>query len=41
MRADKLKATGYGESKPLSSNNTRKGQANNRRIEFKYIQEGE
>ena len=41
MRADKLKATGYGEANPLSSNNTGKGQANNRRIEFKYLQEGE
>jgi OOP family OmpA-OmpF porin len=41
MRADRLKAMGYGEAKPLSDNSTRKGQANNRRIEFKYLQEGE
>jgi outer membrane protein OmpA-like peptidoglycan-associated protein len=41
MRADKLKTAGYGETKPLSSNNTKKGQANNRRIEFKYLQAGE
>ena len=41
MRADRLKVAGYGEAHPLSDNNTRKGQADNRRIEFSYLQEGE
>lgn len=41
MRADRLKAAGYGEANPLSDNNTIEGQANNRRIEFSYLQEGE
>lgn len=41
MRADRLKVVGYGEAHPLSDNNTSKGQADNRRIEFSYLQEGE
>jgi len=41
LRSDKIKARGYGEANPLSENSSRKGQALNRRIEFKYISEGE
>ncbi len=32
---DRLEAIGYGESKPIASNKTRDGKAENRRIEFK------
>ncbi len=38
---DRLVVQGYGESRPLSDNSTEKGQAQNRRIEFKYLREGE
>ncbi len=41
VNANKLKARGYGEVHPLSDNSSRKGQALNRRIEFKYVNEGE
>jgi len=41
LRPERLKARGYGEVNPLSENSTRKGQALNRRIEFKYLSEGE
>ena len=41
MREDRLTAKGYGESNPLSDNSSREGQANNRRIEFNYLREGE
>lgn len=40
MSENKLKAVGFGETKPLSKNTSSLGQANNRRIEFKYLQEG-
>jgi outer membrane protein OmpA-like peptidoglycan-associated protein len=32
--ADKLKSRGYGESKPIASNRTRRGREQNRRVEF-------
>ncbi|WP_457618963.1 OmpA family protein [Lutibacter sp.] len=34
ISADRLKSTGWGESKPLDNNNTPEGKANNRRVEF-------
>lgn len=34
IAADRLKSTGWGESKPLDNNNTPEGKANNRRVEF-------
>lgn len=40
VRKGQLKAVGYGESKPIAANDTPKGQARNRRVEFKYLQEG-
>jgi outer membrane protein OmpA-like peptidoglycan-associated protein len=40
ISADRLKAAGYGEAKPLADNGTKEGQASNRRIEFTYLQEG-
>lgn len=36
-----LTVKAYGESNPSSNNDTGKGQANNRRIEFRYLQERE
>ncbi len=41
LREDRVKAKGYGEANPLAENSSRKGQALNRRIEFKYVSEGE
>lgn len=38
IHADKLKAMGYGETRPVSDNNTSEGQDKNRRIEFILIQ---
>jgi outer membrane protein OmpA-like peptidoglycan-associated protein len=34
ISANRLKASGFGESKPIDSNNTPEGKANNRRVEF-------
>ncbi len=35
--ADRLSSVGYGESKPIDTNKTAKGKANNRRVEVKLI----
>lgn len=37
IAADRLASTGYGESKPIDTNKTKKGKANNRRVEVKLI----
>lgn len=34
---DRISTVGYGESKPIKSNDTEKGRLLNRRIEFKFI----
>ncbi len=34
ISSDRLKSTGFGESKPIDSNATPEGKANNRRVEF-------
>lgn len=34
ISSDRLKSTGFGESKPIDNNNTPEGKANNRRVEF-------
>ncbi|WP_353570336.1 OmpA family protein [Candidatus Albibeggiatoa sp. nov. BB20] len=34
IEADKLEITGYGETKPIDSNTTETGRAQNRRVEF-------
>ena len=36
--SDKLLATGYGETKPIDTNNTSAGRARNRRVEFVIIE---
>lgn len=35
--ADRLEAIGYGKSRPIATNNTPEGRADNRRIEFKVL----
>lgn len=37
VQADRLKAIGYGESRPADSNSTETGKANNRRTEMKIL----
>ena len=35
VEANRLSAQGFGESRPVDTNKTRQGRANNRRVEFK------
>ena len=37
---DRLDAVGYGEADPVASNDTKEGQARNRRVELHIIQPG-
>lgn len=37
IAADRLTSVGYGETKPIDSNKTKKGKANNRRVEVKLV----
>ena len=37
ITSSRLMTVGYGEDKPMVSNNTRKGRIKNRRVEFKVI----
>ena len=39
ISTDRLKSTGYGETKPIASNKTAKGKAENRRVEISLIKE--
>ena len=38
ISSERLSAVGFGEDKPSSSNNTRKGRQSNRRVEFKVVE---
>jgi len=38
IAADRLRTKGYGDSKPIDTNDTAEGRANNRRVEFLKIQ---
>jgi outer membrane protein OmpA-like peptidoglycan-associated protein len=38
ISANRLKSTGWGESKPIGENGTPEGKANNRRVEFVKFQ---
>ncbi|GEP49874.1 cell envelope biogenesis protein OmpA [Flavobacterium noncentrifugens] len=37
IAADRLTSVGFGESKPIDTNKTKKGKANNRRVEVKLV----
>jgi outer membrane protein OmpA-like peptidoglycan-associated protein len=39
IATDRLRSTGFGETKPIDSNKTAKGKANNRRVEVSLIKE--
>jgi OOP family OmpA-OmpF porin len=39
IAADRLRSAGYGETKPIDTNKTTKGKANNRRVEVNLIKE--
>ncbi|NRT13673.1 OmpA family protein, partial [Flavobacterium sp. 14A] len=39
INADRLKSTGFGETKPIASNRTAKGKAENRRVEVSLIKQ--
>ncbi len=39
VKADRLVAKGYGETSPLTENNTEEGKARNRRVEFRIIEQ--
>lgn len=39
VASGRLEAIGYGESRPISSNKSRRGRAANRRVEFNIVQE--
>ncbi|WP_159799290.1 OmpA family protein [Flavobacterium sp. MK4S-17] len=39
IAADRLRSVGFGETKPIASNRTAKGKAQNRRVEVKLIKE--
>ena len=38
IAADRLTSKGFGESRPIDTNTTKKGKENNRRVEFKIVQ---
>jgi OOP family OmpA-OmpF porin len=37
IAADRLETAGFGESRPIASNDTAEGRAENRRIEFRLL----
>ena len=41
IRRDRMEVVGYGETRPLATNQTREGRAQNRRVEFHLLDRGE
>jgi outer membrane protein OmpA-like peptidoglycan-associated protein len=39
IASNRLEANGYGEERPIASNNTRNGRRTNRRVEINLIRE--